>query len=115
MIEEELNTLRQQDSALRDALRLDEAELPQMPADLNARVMGKAHLHVTEGSSHHKIRRLWPWVAAACVAGVMMLLPTQQKDTTEEKVTAKIERKEVKPKKEAPQPKAPQKAEPKKE
>ena len=95
MIEEELNTLRQQDSALRDALRLDEAELPQMPADLNARVMGKAHLHVTEGSSHHKIRRLWPWVAAACVAGVMMLLPTQQKDTTEEKVTAKIERKEV--------------------
>ena len=115
MIEEELNILRQQDSALRDALRLDEAELPQMPADLNARVMGKAHLHVTEGSSHSKIRRLWPWVAAACVAGVMMLLPTLQKDTTEEKVTAKVERKEVKPKKEAPQPKAPQKAEPKKE
>ena len=39
MKEEELNTLRQQDSALRDALRLDEAELPQLPADLNARLM----------------------------------------------------------------------------
>ena len=39
MKEDKLNTLRQQDVALREALRLDEAELPQMPADLNARVM----------------------------------------------------------------------------
>ena len=39
MKEEQLNALRQQDNALREALRQDEAELPQMPADLNARLM----------------------------------------------------------------------------
>ena len=36
MKEDKFDTFRQQDSALREALRQDEAELPQMPADLNA-------------------------------------------------------------------------------
>ena len=39
MKEDKLDTLRQKDNALREALRQDEAELPQMPADLNARLM----------------------------------------------------------------------------
>ena len=39
MNEDQLNTLRQQDANLRDAIRMDEMELPQMPADLNARLM----------------------------------------------------------------------------
>ena len=53
MKEDRLNTLRQQDAALRDAIRMEEQELPQMPADLNARVMKKTHpqpLPVREGS-----------------------------------------------------------------
>ena len=37
MNEDQLNTLRQQDINLRDAIRMDEMERPQMPADLNAR------------------------------------------------------------------------------
>ncbi len=41
MTEDKLNSLRQQDTNLRDAIRLDERERPQMPADLNARVMRK--------------------------------------------------------------------------
>ena len=39
MNEDKLNTLRQQDANLRDAIRLDEMDRPQMPADLNARLM----------------------------------------------------------------------------
>ena len=34
MKEEQLNTLREQDKNLRDAIRMEEAEMPQMPADL---------------------------------------------------------------------------------
>ena len=57
-------------------------------------------------------------MAAACVAGVMMILLLPQKGTTEQKVAAQVEqpKKAEKPKKEeATQPKAPQKVEPKKE
>ena len=69
MKEEQLNTLRQQDNALREALRQDEAELPQMPADLNARLMKR----VAQEKPVAKTRRLWPWVAAACVAAFIIV------------------------------------------
>ena len=69
MKEEQLNTLRQQDNALREALRQDEAELPQMPADLNARLMER----VAQQKPVAKTRRLWPWVAAACVAAFIIV------------------------------------------
>ena len=70
MKEEQLNTLRQQDNALREALRQDEAELPQMPADLNARLMER----MAQQKPAVKKKRLWPWVAAACVAAIMVVL-----------------------------------------
>lgn len=69
MKEEQLNTLRQQDNALREALRQDEAELPQMPADLNARLMKR----MAQEKPVAKTRRLWPWVAAACVAAFIIV------------------------------------------
>jgi len=69
MKEEQLNTLRQQDNALREALRQDEAELPQMPADLNARLMKR----MAQQKPVAKTRRLWPWVAAACVAAFIIV------------------------------------------
>ena len=69
MKEEQLNSLRQQDNALREALRQDEAELPQMPADLNARLMER----VAQQKPMAKTRRLWPWVAAACVAAFIIV------------------------------------------
>ena len=70
MKEEQLNSLRQQDNALREALRQDEAELPQMPANLNARLMKR----MAQQKPVAKTRRLWPWVAAACVAAIMVVL-----------------------------------------
>lgn len=69
MKEEQLNALRQQDNALREALRQDEAELPQMPADLNARLMKR----MAQEKPVAKTRRLWPWLAAACVAAFIIV------------------------------------------
>ena len=69
MKEEQLNALRQQDNALCEALRQDEAELPQMPADLNARLMKR----MAQQKPVAKTRRLWPWVAAACVAAFIIV------------------------------------------
>lgn len=79
MTEDKLNSLRQQDTNLRDAIRLDEMERPQMPADLNARVMRK----VEQKSHTTRTRKLWPWIAAACAAGVIAIFLTPPKDTPE--------------------------------
>ena len=76
MKEEPLNTLREQDKNLRDAIRMDEAELPQMPADLNARLM----LRMAQEPRKARTRTIWPWIAAACVAGVMMIWLTPPKE-----------------------------------
>ena len=111
---EELNALRKADKNLRDALSMDEAERPRIPADLNERLMQRV---VNEKKPH---RIIWPWIAAACVAGVMMVLlmpPKEQAPTVaqqtpssalpmkevvspevskvEEPVVAKVERKKV--------------------
>ena len=66
----------QQDENLREALRQEEAALPQMPADLNDRLMKR--LHHEKRQRHY---RAWPWVAAAYVAAVMVvwLLPPKEK------------------------------------
>ena len=77
MNEEQLNTLRQQDINLRDAIRMDEMERPQMPADLNARLMKRVG---EENTQQQKRRRmLWPWIAAACVAAVIAVYLTPPK------------------------------------
>ena len=113
MKEEKLNTLRQQDVALREALRLDEAELTQMPADLNARVMKQ----MAQEPRKSRIRRLWPWLAAACVAGFIAVLVTPPKETpiVQDKgtvVAAKVEQKaEQQPEQKAVLPEKPQIAE----
>ena len=74
MTEEKINAFRQTDANLRNALEMDEAERPQMPADLNERLMQRM------AKEQKQPRRIvWPWIAAACVAGVMMiwLMPPQ--------------------------------------
>ena len=70
------NHSKLQDGNLREALRQEEAALPQMPADLNDRLMKR--LHHERRQRHY---RVWPWVAAACVATVMVvwLLPPKEK------------------------------------
>ncbi len=84
MTEEKLNALRQADTNLRDALKMDEAERAPMPADLNERLMQRM---VVEEKKPRRIV-IWPWIAAACVAGVMMIWLTPPKDTTTDVVVA---------------------------
>ena len=93
MNEDKLKALLEQDKNLRDAIRMEEAEGPQMPADLNTRLMQRVqHPSAKERSK----KKWWPWIAAACVAGFMMVYLTPPKDTTEEKViVAKVEPKTV--------------------
>ena len=79
MNEDQLNTLRQQDKNLRDAIRMDEMERPQMPADLNARLMKRM---AEEQAKPQRRRMVWPWIAAACVAAVIAVYLTPPKDTT---------------------------------
>ena len=81
MKEDYIETLRQQDTNLRDAIRLEEEALPQMPADLNARLIKRV------AKEEKKPRRIvWPWIAAACAAGVLMIWLTPPKVTPEDVV-----------------------------
>jgi len=99
MKEDILNTLRKQDINLRDAIRQEETELPQMPADLNARLMRKkTHpqpLPVREGSGHPVVRRFWPWMAAAAslllLIGVGLTMMHQDEQPGEPVVAEKVE------------------------
>ena len=108
MNEDKLKALLQQDMNLRDAIRQEEAERPQMPADLNARLMQR----VAQEKKQKRTRMVWPWVAAACVAGIMVVFLTPLKQKIEEKeIVAKVEKKEEK--KQESKPEAPLKVEPK--
>ena len=119
MNEDKLKALLEQDKNLRDAIRMEEVEGPQMPADLNARLMQKAQrLSVKEKSK----KKWWPWIAAACVAGFMMVYLTPPKDTTmgtdtNQEVAVKVEPKQAKPQQDVQQeiilPEAPVKEAPK--
>lgn len=81
MKEDYIETLRQQDTNLRDAIRLEEEALPPMPADLNARLMQRV------AKEEKKPRRIvWPWIAAACAAGMLMIWLTPPKVTPEDVV-----------------------------
>ena len=81
MKEDPIETLRQQDTNLRDAIRLEEEAMPPMPADLNARLMQRV------AKEEKKPRRIvWPWIAAACAAGVLMIWLTPPKVTPEDVV-----------------------------
>lgn len=107
MNEDQLNTLRQQDMNLRDAIRLDEMERPQMPADLNARLMKRVG---EERAKPQRRRMLWPWIAAACVAAVIAVYLTPPKAVVGEVneapvVAAKVEQPAAEPAQTvAPQP-----------
>ena len=75
MTEEQFNALREQDTNLRDAIWQEETERLPMPADLNERLMQRV------AKEQKKPRRIvWPWIAAACAAGVLMIWLTPPKD-----------------------------------
>ena len=104
-----MNHLRQQDRNLRDALRQEEAALPQMPADLNARLMQRME---SEQPKQH--RTLWRWMAAAACLLLLIgigttLLPRQQQDEP------LVAQQSVEPQTEAPKAEPEPQAEPQQE
>ena len=103
MNEDQLNTLRQQDKNLRDAIRMDEMERPQMPADLNARLMKRLGEENTQ--QQRRRRMLWPWIAAACVAAVIAVYLTPPKASSPTPLQVErgvVAQKECQPKVEMP-------------
>ena len=84
MTEEKINAFRQTDTNLRDALKMDEAERPQMLADLNERLMQ----HMATRAKRPRRIVIWPWIAVACVAGVMMIWLTPPKEEITDVVVA---------------------------
>ena len=85
MTEEKINAFRQTDANLRNALEMDEAERPQMPADLNERLMQRM------AKEQKQPRRIvWPWIAAACVAGIMVIWLMPPKETTTDVVAENV-------------------------
>lgn len=73
------NILRQQDKSLRDAIRQDEAELPQMPSDLNDRLMLRLEKSIEkENSSRFSSLSIWRGrgvrLALTAAASVALLL-----------------------------------------
>lgn len=102
MNEDQLNTLRQQDINLRDAIRMDEMERPQMPADINARLMKRVG---EESAKPQRRRLLWPWIAAACVAAVIAVYLTPPKASSPTPLQVErgvVAQKECQPKVETP-------------
>lgn len=58
---------------LREAIRQEETARPTMPADLNARLMRRMEQETERMQVRKRIRKLWPWIAAACVAAFIVV------------------------------------------
>ena len=58
---------------LREAIRQEETARPTMPADLNARLMRRMEQETERKQVRKRIRKLWPWIAAACVAAFIVV------------------------------------------
>lgn len=60
-----------------EAIRREELSRPQMPKDLNARLMQRVEKEVNSKPKHRHI--VWPWIAAACVAAMIVVYLTPPK------------------------------------
>ncbi len=65
------------DNNLRKALAHREQLLPEMPADLNDRLMQRV-----ADTPRRNRRIVWPWVAADCIAGVISIVLMPPKEST---------------------------------
>lgn len=64
------------DPVLHEAVSCREQQRPSMPADLNARLMARVN------RKSNPFRRMIPWVAAASIVGVALILLTRQHKPT---------------------------------
>ena len=58
---------------LREAIRQEETARPTMPSDLNARLMRRMGQETERKQERKRLRKLWPWIAAACVAAFIVV------------------------------------------
>ena len=58
---------------LREAIRQEETARPTMPSDLNARMMRRMEQETVRKQERKRLRKLWPWIAAACVAAFIVV------------------------------------------
>ena len=77
MKEDNIDNLRQMDVNLREAISQEEMQRPQLPTDLNERLLQRM---AEEKEEPKRKRILWPWVAAACVAAVLVIFLTPPKN-----------------------------------
>ena len=73
MNEKDFDRILKADNTLRKAIRQREEKMPPMPADLNDRLMQRIKEEVPAKPANTR-RVIWPWIAAACVAAIMVVL-----------------------------------------
>ena len=73
MNEKDFDRILKADNSLRDAIRQREEKRPPMPEGLNDRLMQRIEKEVPAKPAKNR-RLIWPWIAAACVAAIMVVL-----------------------------------------
>ena len=58
---------------LREAIRHEEMARPSMPTDINERIMRRMEQETVRKKGQKRLRKLWPWLAAACVAAFILV------------------------------------------
>lgn len=81
---------------LREAIRHEEMARPSMPTDINARIMRRMEQETVRKKGQKRLRKLWPWLAAACVAAfILVYTAPPEKEVTESRPTAEIKEAET--------------------
>ena len=81
---------------LREAIRHEEMARPSMPTDINARIMRRMEQETVRKKGQKRLRKLWPWLAAACVAAfILVYTAPPEKEVTESRPTAEITKAET--------------------
>lgn len=76
---------------LREAIRHEEMARPSMPTDINERIMRRMEQETVRKKGQKRLRKLWPWLAAACVAAfILVYIAPPEKEVTESRSTAEI-------------------------
>ena len=76
---------------LREAIRNEEMARPSMPTDINERIMRRMEQETVRKKGQKRLRKLWPWLAAACLAPfILVYTAPPEKEVTESRSTAEI-------------------------
>ena len=76
---------------LREAIRHEEMARHSLPTDINERIMRRMEQETVRKKGQKRLRKLWPWLAAACVAAfILVYTAPPEKEVTESRSTAEI-------------------------